>query len=88
MGNLSGLCRAEHFTKELLPLIPEGTSCLIFLSVASLSKIEGYKDSKPQDKVIMASKAHVYWGVSERIDISSHKHHCKHPYVLDNVGLS
>jgi hypothetical protein len=38
VGNLSGLCRVLNFTKELFPLIPEGTSCLVFPSVASLSK--------------------------------------------------
>lgn len=38
VGNLSGFCRVLNFTKELFPLIPEGTSCLIFPSVASLSK--------------------------------------------------
>lgn len=39
VGSLSGLCRVLNFTKELFPLIPEGTSCLIFFpSVASLSK--------------------------------------------------
>lgn len=43
--NLSGLCRVLNFTKEHFPLIPEGTSCLYFPSVASLSKIEGYKES-------------------------------------------
>lgn len=30
VGNLSFLCRGVHVTKELLPLSPEGTSCLIF----------------------------------------------------------
>lgn len=30
VGNLSFLCRGGHVTKELLPLSPEGTSCLIF----------------------------------------------------------